>query len=151
MARTLDFECHRGLVLDFGAETGRDAVRAIVRDLLGIGPHPGADVLRAPPADAVSRSIVSSEMEAHLNDLLDSPQSERLRTLYDAMDNNRREQGRGAVLAQIIEWAATVRPRLLIVEDVHWAKPPMLRALAQMAQAICQSSRNPVDHDTDRR
>ena len=136
MAQTLGFGCHRGLVLDFGAETGRDAVRAIVRDLLGIGPHPSAEVLQQAAADAVSRSIVSSEMEAHLNDLLDSPQSERLRTLYDAMDNNRREQGRGAVLAQIIEWAATVRPRLLIVEDVHWAKPPMLRALAQMAQAI---------------
>lgn len=136
MAQTLGFECHRGLVLDFGAETGRDAVRAVVKDLLGIPPHPSADGLAQAATDAVSRSIVSSEMEVYLNDLLDSPQSERLRTLYDAMDNNRRVQGRGAVLAQIIEWAATVRPRLLIVEDVHWAKPPMLRAIAQMAQAV---------------
>ena len=136
MAQTLGFGCHRGLVLDFGAETGRDAVRAVVKDLLGIGPHPSADVLQQAASDAVSRSIVSSEMEPHLNDLLDTSQSERLRTLYDAMDNNRREHGRGAVLAQIIEWASTERPRLLIVEDVHWAKPPMLRALARMAQTI---------------
>jgi hypothetical protein len=29
------FACHTGLVLDFGTGTGRDAVRAIVRSLLG--------------------------------------------------------------------------------------------------------------------
>ena len=134
-ARAAGFECHRGLVLDFGAETGRDAVRAIVRDLLGIGPHPGAEALRAASAQAVSRGVVPSETEVHLNDLLDAPQPERLRTLYDAMDNDRREQGRGAVVSSLVEWAATSQPRLFIVEDVHWAKPPVLRALAQMARA----------------
>jgi predicted ATPase len=31
-----DFACHTGLVLDFGTGTGRDAVRSIVRSLLGL-------------------------------------------------------------------------------------------------------------------
>jgi class 3 adenylate cyclase/tetratricopeptide (TPR) repeat protein len=136
MAQARGFGCHRGLVLDFGAEGGRDAVRAIVRDLLRIGSHPGADVLEQAATDAVSRGIVSSELQVHLNDLLDARQPERLRTFYDAMDNERREQGREAVLAQIIGWAAATRPRLLIIEDVHWAKSPLLRALAQMGQAV---------------
>jgi tetratricopeptide (TPR) repeat protein len=135
-AKAFGFECHRGLVLDFGADTGRDAVRTIVRDVLGIGPSSGPDALQRAATDAVAGGVVPPELEAHLNDLLDSPQPVRLRTLYDAMDNNLREQGRGTVLARIIEWAAAMRPRLFTIEDVHWAKPPVLRALAHMARAV---------------
>ena len=35
-AAAAGFACHVGLVLDFGAGTGRDAVRALVRGLLGL-------------------------------------------------------------------------------------------------------------------
>ncbi|MDX1375151.1 MAG: adenylate/guanylate cyclase domain-containing protein, partial [Burkholderiales bacterium] len=33
------FACHSALILDFGAETGRDAVRSLARGLLGLGPE----------------------------------------------------------------------------------------------------------------
>ena len=35
-ARALGFSCHGAPVLDFGAETGRDAVRSLARSLLGV-------------------------------------------------------------------------------------------------------------------
>ena len=38
-ARALGFACHGAAVLDFGAETGRDAVRSLARSLLGVSRH----------------------------------------------------------------------------------------------------------------
>jgi class 3 adenylate cyclase/tetratricopeptide (TPR) repeat protein len=136
MAGEAGFATHRGLVLDFGAETGRDAVRSIFRDLLGVGPRPTADELRRASQDAVANGIVGEELEVHLNDLLDAPQADNLRALYDAMDVERRQQGRTAVIGAILGCAVHRQPRLLILEDVHWARPPLLRALAEVAQAI---------------
>ena len=136
MAGEAGFATHRGLVLDFGAETGRDAIRSIFRDLLGIGPRPTADELQRASRDAVAKGIVGEELEVHLNDLLDAPQPDKLRTFYDAMDVERRQQGRAAVIGEILAWAIHRQPRLLIVEDVHWARPPLLRTLAEVATAI---------------
>ena len=136
MAKEESFLCHRGLVLDFGGETGRDAIRAIIRDLLDVDPRSGIDELLSAARSAVTSGIVREDLEPHLNDLLYAPQPEHLRTVYDAMDNERHQQGRGETISAILAWATELHPRLLLVEDVHWARPPLLRALAQMAQAI---------------
>jgi class 3 adenylate cyclase/tetratricopeptide (TPR) repeat protein len=140
MAGEAGFATHRGLVLDFGAETGRDAIRSIFRDLLGIGPRPRADELQRASQQAVANGIVGEELEVHLNDLLDAPQPDKLRAFYDAMDVERRLQGRAAAMGEILASAVRQQPRLLIVEDVHWARPPLLRALAQVAHAISERS-----------
>jgi len=140
MAGEAGFATHRGLVLDFGAETGRDAIRSIFRDLLSVGSRPTANELQRASRQAVADGIVSEELEVHLNDLLDGPQPDNLRAHYDAMDVERRLQGRAAVIAEILSFAIRQKPRLLIVEDVHWARPPLLRALAQVAQAISERS-----------
>jgi class 3 adenylate cyclase len=140
MASEAGFATHRGLVLDFGVETGRDAIRSIFRDLLNIAPRPAADELRRASQQAVTDGIVGEELEVHLNDLLDAPQPDKLRAFYDAMDVERRLQGRAAVMGEILAAAVRRQPRLLIVEDVHWARPPLLRALAQVAHAISERS-----------
>jgi class 3 adenylate cyclase/tetratricopeptide (TPR) repeat protein len=136
MAQESGFACHRGLVLDFGAEEGRDAIRAVVRDILGVGSRSLGEALQEAARNAVERGVVPPDLEVHLHDLLDAPLPERLRAIYDAMDEERREDGRGAVIARVVDWATARQPRLLVVEDVHWAGAPLLRALAQMARAI---------------
>jgi class 3 adenylate cyclase/tetratricopeptide (TPR) repeat protein len=138
MAGEAGFATHRGLVLDFGAATGRDAIRTIVRDLLGVGPRVAAEELQRASQQAVADKIVAEEGEVHLNDLLDAPQPERLRNVYDAMDVERRQQGRATAISELLAWAIDRQPRLLIVEDVHWALPPLLRTLAQVANAISE-------------
>ena len=138
MAGEAGFATHRGLVLDFGAATGRDAIRTIVRDLLGVGPRVAAEELQRASQQAVANKIVAEEGEVHLNDLLDAPQPERLRNVYDAMDVERRQQGRATAISELLAWAIDRQPRLLIVEDVHWARPPLLRTLAQVANAISE-------------
>ncbi len=138
MAGEAGFATHRGLVLDFGAATGRDAIRTIVRDLLSVGPRAAADELQRASQQAVANKIVAEEGEVHLNDLLNAPQPERLRNVYDAMDVERRQQGRATAISELLAWAIDRQPRLLIVEDVHWARPPLLQTLVQVANAISE-------------
>ncbi|MEQ9813153.1 MAG: adenylate/guanylate cyclase domain-containing protein [Azospirillaceae bacterium] len=135
-ALEMGFAPHRGLVLDFGAETGRDAIRAIIREILDIDPHAPADASAMRIERLVGEGRIPSHLEVHLYDLLNVGKPERLEALYDAMDDPRRQHGRGEAISAILDSAARRTPLLLIVEDVHWAKPPLLRALAHMAQAI---------------
>ena len=118
VAREAGFACHVGLVLDFGAGSEGDAVRALVRGMRGRGSSPQGD-------DAV-----------FMNDLLGLPQPPGLRGLYDAMDNAARESGKRRALARLVEEASAARPMALVVEDVHWADHPMLSQLAELAVAI---------------
>src|SRR5690606_16118760 len=90
MAENLGFGVHRGLVLDFGAGTGKDAVRALVRGLLGIrsrGTDPGeAEARQAAAEAAIQAGLLKPDQRVFLNDLLNLPQPLELRAIYDAMD-----------------------------------------------------------------
>ena len=61
------------------------------------------------------------------------PQPPALRAVYQAMDNARRHRGKREVMARVVEWACRARPRLLVVEDVHWADRNTLAHLARLA------------------
>ena len=86
--RGAGFACHVGLVLDFGAGTGRDAVRTLVRGLLGLDAHRRRAPRRRQRDGRSWPTASCAEADAvFLNDLLDLPQPVELRALYDAMDN----------------------------------------------------------------
>ena len=142
-AEKAGFACHVGLVLDFGAGTGRDAIRTLVRGLLGVDDLAGGAEATAAPR-ALAGGLVAEADAVFLNDLLDLPQPVELRALYDAMDNaarNRASARRGAA-GRAGEPAA---PRLLVVEDVHWADQLVLAHLAQLAVTVAASP--PPGHD----
>lgn len=69
LAHEAGFACHAGLVLDFGTGTGQDAVRALVRGLLGLE----GDIIaaRAAAEAALGAGLVEREDAVFLNDLLD--------------------------------------------------------------------------------
>ena len=77
-----------------------------------------------------------AERRVFLNDLLDLPQPTELRALYDAMDNAARNRGARATVAGLVERASRGAPRLLVIEDVHWADRPTLAHLASLADAV---------------
>ena len=88
-------------------------------------PRTASDAAAAAQAAARARSaagLVAEEDAVFLNDLLDLPQPTELRALYDAMDNADAQPGQAA--RRWRGWSsgrAGARPRLLVVEDLHWA------------------------------
>jgi hypothetical protein len=74
-AREAGFACHTGLILDFGTGTGRDAIRALVRDLLGLDLTSDVEATRAAAASALAAGLVAADEAVFLNDLLDLPYS----------------------------------------------------------------------------
>ncbi len=136
LAEGLGFAAHTGLVLDFGTGAGRDAIGALVRGLLGVQGASGVEARSAAAARAAADGLVADELRVYVNDLLDLPQPLELRTLYDAMDHQRRQRGRREAVARLVENASARQPRLLVVEDVHWADRQTLEQLASLAQTV---------------
>ncbi len=134
-AEALGFAYHVGLVLDFGTGAGQDAIGALVRSLLGVAGGGGVDDLRA-AAEIAAEGLVADEHRVDLNDLLGLSQPLELRALYDAMDHQRRQRGKRETVARLVANASARQPRLLVVEDVHWADRQTLEQLASLAQTV---------------
>ena len=136
LAEARGYGSHKGLVLDFGMGRGRDAIRALVMSFLGL-PATSDSIARQATADeAVATGLVDADKRAFLNDLLDLEQPSELRTIYDAMDNETRNQGKRATVVSLLESVSRGQPVLLTVEDVHWADPITLSHLAVLASAV---------------
>jgi class 3 adenylate cyclase/tetratricopeptide (TPR) repeat protein len=131
-----DFACHSGLVLDFGMGSGQDAIRSLVRSLLGLTGQSSHEEIEVAAEKALEDCMLADERRVYLNDLLDVPQSAELRTLYDAMDNPARNRGKRATVAELVTRASSRRPRLLAIEDLHWADQMTLDHLANLAETV---------------
>jgi predicted ATPase len=130
------FACHAALVLDFGSGAGRDAIRALARSLLGVEVTSHTDVVRAAAATALSSGVVASDDVVFLNDLLNLPQPPELRPIYEAMDAGTRSRGQLDSVARILDHKSRQCPRLLVVEDLHWADPLVLMQLARLTTVV---------------
>ncbi len=136
LAAASGFAHHKGLVLDFGVGKGQDAVRALVRSLLGLAGG-GDKAARAAAADrAVAAGWLEADARVFLNDLLDLPQPRELRALYDAMDNATRNGGKRAAVADLVRGSSAAQPILVAVEDIHWADALTLAQLAGIAATV---------------
>ena len=130
------FANHKGLVLDFGVGKGQDAIRSLVRSLLGVAPDGDETRRRAAADQAVAEGALESDQRVLLNDLLGLPQPIELRAMYDAMDNATRISGKREVVAKLITGVSAQAPIMLIVEDVHWADSLVLAHLAAMTATV---------------
>jgi class 3 adenylate cyclase/tetratricopeptide (TPR) repeat protein len=130
------FACHTSLVLDFGVGKGQDAIRTLVRSLLGIPLGSGKKERAAIAEQAFAGGLPDHDRMAHLNDLLNLTQPAEMRALYDTMDNATRNRGKQETVAELVQWASRVRPVLILIEDVHWADPVVLAYTARLAIAV---------------
>lgn len=136
VARRQGFACHLGLVLDFGTGTGRDASRSLVRGILGLEPDSSGEAAQRAADAAFATGLIAAEAIVFLNDLIGLPQPAELRALYDAMDDATRTRGKREAIVEIAERASRLQPRVLAVEDVHWADAVTLANLANMAAMV---------------
>ncbi|MEO5883459.1 MAG: adenylate/guanylate cyclase domain-containing protein, partial [Caldimonas sp.] len=132
-ARALGFSCHAAAVLDFGAETGRDAIRSLARSLLGVGGTVEPDQRRAAIEAATAARPIAPDRKLFLYDLLDLTPPPALRALAAAMSTAAREQGSLHAVCELATTAAATAPLLLAVEDIHWADAWTLERLAALA------------------
>jgi class 3 adenylate cyclase/tetratricopeptide (TPR) repeat protein len=135
IALDMGFKRHVGWVLDFGMERGHGAVRTIVTGLLGLDRDASAEDAEA----AIVAAKPTGDDSLYLRDLLEIPQREDDRSLYEAIDRAARARAKERVLIDLIEAAAGADPLLVTIEDVHWADPEMLALLAAIARATTRS------------
>jgi class 3 adenylate cyclase len=136
IARRGGFDTHKALVLDFGVGKGQDAIRTLVRSLLDLAPE-SSQAERLEASDrAVERGWIDAERRLFVYDLLDLPHPVELRGLYDAMDNATRNREKRELVAAILAAASREQPRLLIVEDVHWADELILAHLSTISATV---------------
>ncbi len=130
------FACQRAAVLDFGAETGRDAVRNLVRGLLALGPDADASERAAAAARACSDGTSAAGNEMFICALLDVEAPPPQRPIYAALSRDARQGGVGDALRDIVRHASADGPLLLLVEDLHWADDATLERLALIATLL---------------
>ncbi|MEA2783085.1 MAG: hypothetical protein QOK29_4629 [Rhodospirillaceae bacterium] len=138
-ARTLGYAVHKGLVLDFGTGKGQDAMRLMVRSLLGMSPGAEQAVRRAAAERAERAGLIEAEARPSLDDLLDLPAEGEGRALYQAMDSATRDARRRALLGNLVRRASGERPLLLSVEDLHWADATLLDDLATLGALAAEA------------
>ncbi|MBC8241786.1 MAG: AAA family ATPase, partial [Alphaproteobacteria bacterium] len=129
------FQSHGGQVLDFGVGEGQDAVRVMLRSLLGLAPGAGQNLRTAAASRVSEEGLIAPEQRLHLNDLLSLPQPDDLRHLFEAMDIVQRAKGRVETLVSLVSGLSAQSPLLLRLEDLHWAEPALLEYLTGLVQA----------------
>ena len=127
--------CLVGHVLDFGVAKGKGALPTILKDVLGVPASADESVRAACIERALQQEIVAAEHEVFVNDLLDVKQPPALQFVFDAMDNGTRTRRSGEAIAQTLTNACARQPRMLVIEDIHWASPALLSHLAQLTIA----------------
>jgi class 3 adenylate cyclase/tetratricopeptide (TPR) repeat protein len=135
------FACHSGLVLDFGAGTERDAVRAVIHSILvpsGLN-LTDAETTLARGRAAIDAGQVAADHAVFLYDLLNLPQSIELRALYDAMDPATRARGVQDTITEVAMGASKASPLLIVIEDMHWADESLLDRISALAEAASDS------------
>ena len=126
LARQRGFDSCGGLVLDFGAGKGQDAISALVRELLELPADGGGTAVEQQVEQAVASGLLADERRMHLYDLLVLTQPDDLRALFEAMDNETRRLGRQETLGELVTGQSARRPLLLRIEDMHWASASVM-------------------------
>ncbi len=138
LAQDRGFVLHKALVLDFGTGKGQEAIPALIRGFLNIAPGCGKGERELALDQAEHEGIAIPEQRVYLNDLLDLSQPLELRTLYDAMDVEARNQGKRAAVADMLGRLAAREPIFIIIEDLHWADEVTLEHLASLTEVVAE-------------
>src|SRR6516162_9784773 len=134
----LGFARHIGWALDFGVERGRGALGVLVRSLLDLPRDASPDQVEEALAAVSARESSATDDALYLRDLIEAPQPDEARRLYEAMDAAARARGKELALVRLVDGASRRQPLLMIVEDVHWADAETLGQLAVLARAAAQ-------------
>jgi class 3 adenylate cyclase/tetratricopeptide (TPR) repeat protein len=136
IARGRGFKTAKASIVDFGGGRERDPTRLLAAALLGVPGGADEAARRAGLERAGADGFAAGAAKGLLAALLDLPLEDEARSLYDAMPPQARTQATERLLSELVAAAAERNPRLLIVEDVHWADPAMLGRFAAIGSPL---------------
>src|SRR5262249_46294690 len=96
----------------------------------------GVEAMMVAVESAAKGGLIEGADPVFINDLLGIPQPPHLRAIYDAMDNSTRDAGRRMLVQHLVERASRTQPRVLAVEDLHWAERSTLTQLAMLTTTV---------------
>lgn len=139
LATAQGFDSVCGQVLDFGVARGQDALPTVLKAWLGVAAPEDEAARRQALQAALDDGLVAPDEELFIGELLDLTPLPSQKADFDALDNATRLRRSGEALGAVARRAAQRQPRLVCVEDVHWASADLLRQLAALASAAAQA------------
>ncbi len=136
IAERSKLKTHRVTIVDFGINRGAQTLHDLTATLLDMPSNPTSDDRIDARNRALGQGLVDAENEIFLYDLLNIEHPEQLRTAYKALDNQSRNEGIGSTLSTMVIRLALDTPRLIVIEDIHWADPLTLDILASVALGL---------------
>ncbi|WP_170576172.1 adenylate/guanylate cyclase domain-containing protein [Ruegeria atlantica] len=127
------FATHRVHIVDFGAARGPRVLRDLASTLLGLPLHTDEAERRKVLGQILVEGSIAAENLVFLIDLLDLPQPDYLQRIYSKMPSDERLVGIGVALGALIAAQAARAPRLIVMEDVHWAEQATIDVLSGLA------------------
>ena len=138
-AREQHFDTPSGQVLDFGVGKGQDVVPTLLKALLRVNPLDDEAMRRAALQAAILSGLVTDDETLFVNEWLDLPQPKPLEAIFEAMDNATRQSRASEALTAVLQRAAVACPQLILIEDIHWASPELLRHVAAITRAAARA------------
>ncbi|MBI3367165.1 MAG: AAA family ATPase, partial [Burkholderiales bacterium] len=139
LAAAQGFDTVCGQVLDFGVAKGQDAVPSVLKAWLAVAAPQDEAARRGALQAALADGLVAADEELFIAELLDLAPSPAQKADFDALDNATRLRRSGEALGAVARRAAQRRPRLVCIEDVHWASADLRRHLAALAREAAQA------------
>jgi len=121
-------------VLDFGAGLLQDPLSRLIMGLLGLSLESSREEIEAALKRAMDLGHLDRSCLAAIRPLL-GLSGETAGAGAEALPPDAREQALRDALTELLMHVTEVCPRLLVVEDIHWASPLVLSLLAVLAEA----------------
>ncbi|MES9991818.1 MAG: BTAD domain-containing putative transcriptional regulator [Candidatus Thiodiazotropha sp.] len=127
---------HRALALDFGMESTAEPIPSLMRQLMGLDNSATAEEIE----HAVKRSMDDDWNPAvhpgALQRLFRLPIDDDDAPLLESLNEEAQHKGGRQILQSILAAATASTPRLVVVEDIHWADQATLAHLAELADTV---------------
>ncbi|MCG6861588.1 MAG: AAA family ATPase [Chromatiaceae bacterium] len=128
LAKARGFRIHKLRLPDFRSQADGAQTALLIRELLGLSEDADAAGIRA----AANEVCTDPDASLFLLDALGIPLDVAEERFYRALDIRSRSQGLERALGLLLQASARIQPRLLVVEDIHWADPGVLGLLARL-------------------